>query len=283
VRLALLLTGAALACAACSAGPTERPTSTTPDTTTAPAPSAPATPAATPSPATVRDAADTVHDAVTTTRATGKHIEQDIELETDGKTMSLSVTGDFDFAADRGRLAVDLPGGAIDHIDEIFTDGHVYVSEAANAPGRWIRLDRDTAKAHYWLRAPANDPEHVLEQIAGIDTPEVVGTETLDGTPTTHYQGELPHDALLLRGTDKLRTSTQKLDDALAPDTLHIAAHLWIDNRGHIARTRLVLDLDELTSTTTTTFTTPRTPIDTTTPDPQDVSPTNEMTGILIG
>jgi hypothetical protein len=54
-----------------------------------------------------------VRTAVATVRQDAARIDEKIEIAGDGTTYELAVTGGFDFAGDRGRIAVDFPGGAI--------------------------------------------------------------------------------------------------------------------------------------------------------------------------
>ncbi|MEU3889168.1 hypothetical protein [Streptomyces sp. NPDC029041] len=57
-------------------------------------------------------------------------MRQEVALEGEGQVHRLTITGGFDFAADNGHLAVDLPGGAIDHSDQIFAHGKIYIRGA---------------------------------------------------------------------------------------------------------------------------------------------------------
>jgi hypothetical protein len=113
MRRPLVLTAvAALLCAGCSTADTGRDRSA----------------AASPSSTSSSGARSAVRAAVAALREDSAGFRQEIELEGEGQVYGLTVTGGFDFAADRGHLAVDFPGGAIDHSDQVFADGKIYIS-----------------------------------------------------------------------------------------------------------------------------------------------------------
>ncbi|MGR8008664.1 hypothetical protein [Streptomyces hypolithicus] len=112
------------------------------------------------------------------------------------KTYTMDITGSFDLAGDKGHLAVDL-GAA--HIDEIFANGNAYVKGVQGVGDGWGSIRRDKAEAHYVLRAPLNDPEHVLQQVAAMRQITKIGQEQVDGVPAAHYRGTIDYTTLTLR------------------------------------------------------------------------------------
>lgn len=122
-----------------------------------------------------------VRAAVVTIRQDTAHIDQKIEITDDGTAYTLTVTGGFDFAGDRGHIAVDF-GGAISHSEETFADDKIYVTGTHGATkGKWGVMPRDKAEAHYALRAPLNDPEHVLKQVSAMRQVSREGEESIRG------------------------------------------------------------------------------------------------------
>ncbi|MFE8958714.1 hypothetical protein [Streptomyces iakyrus] len=114
-RPLVLAAAATLLCAGCS-------------TADAGHPDKPAAASSSPSSGSSSASGSAVRAAVAALRENTAGFRQKIELEGDGKVYGLTVSGGFDFAADKGHLAVDLPGGAIDHSDQIFADDKIYIS-----------------------------------------------------------------------------------------------------------------------------------------------------------
>ncbi|MDP9608137.1 hypothetical protein [Streptomyces demainii] len=146
---------------------------------------------------------DIVRAAVAKARATSARIDGTVVVRGGDGESVLSLAGPFDLAADRGRLSVDLPDGAVDHMDEVFDEGKVYLSQGV-PQGHWAVIDRAKARAHSLLRAPLNDPEHVLRQASAIRDVSDRGTTTIDGRPVHLFGGTLDHRTL----TSAWRTST---------------------------------------------------------------------------
>ncbi|OPC76929.1 hypothetical protein B4N89_40755 [Embleya scabrispora] len=238
-------------------------------------PSQPAPPAA--------DHGETVRTAIAATRAGTAHFETRHELGAEGKHFMLTMTGDFDFAGDLGHVAVDFPEGGISHIDEIFADGRVHVSNLPQTEGKWATMPRTAAEAHYVLRAPLNDPEHVLEQLASIHETTRVGAEDLDGTPTTHYRGALLEDAITLRITEKIRAGPPDIAPLFPDGRLSIPADVWLNSEGRVVRTRLTLQEAGMDVVATTTFSRHGTPVHVDTPKAEQTVPVDTIKGVLPG
>ncbi|MGX1128805.1 hypothetical protein RKD49_000995 [Streptomyces glaucescens] len=210
-------------------------------------------------------------------------IDEEIELAAEGEEYGLTVTGDFDFAADRGRLAVRFPGGAIGRSDEIFAEGRIYISGVAGIDeGAWGVLPRDEAEAHYALRAPLNDPEHVLRQISAMRQTTEEGEETVHGVRATHYRGTIDHDTLTLRMADDVRTKTDQARDMLGGD-LPVFADAWIDGRGRLVQTRMALNMSGTRVTVTMALSDFGKPVKVTVPKDSDTVPVSSATGVLNG
>ncbi|MFG3722529.1 LppX_LprAFG lipoprotein [Streptomyces massasporeus] len=208
---------------------------------------------------------------------------QKVELEGEGKVYGLTVTGGFDFAADQGHLTVDLPGGAIDHSDQIFANGKIYVSGAREiAEDTWGVLPRDKAEAHYLLRAPLNDPEHVLEQIAAMRKVSREGEEDIQGVRAVHYRGILDHRTVTLRMAPDVRTKMDQARDTLGSD-LPVFADAWVDGRGRLVQTRTSVNMAGARSTLTMTLSDIGEPVRVTVPRTSETVPVSEVGGILNG
>ncbi|MFE5845612.1 LppX_LprAFG lipoprotein [Streptomyces niveus] len=230
------------------------------------------------------DPGKALRDAVAATRGTSVRLDQEIELGDGTKTYQMSITGDFDLAGDKGRIAVEMPGGVGDkRMDEIFVDGMVYLRGGVKgAEDKWGSISRDKAEAHSVLRAPLNDPEHALVQVAAAKKVSDEGTETVNGSPTTHYRGMLDHATTASR----LDKSTRgKMDEAreLLGDDLPVFADAWVDDAGRVVRTRLTFDMSGAGMTTTMTFSDFGQPVKATAPPTADTVPLTSVAGVFPG
>ncbi|MCX4584989.1 hypothetical protein [Streptomyces sp. NBC_01481] len=225
--------------------------------------------------------ASTVRAAVAATSGSTARIEEKIELRDGGTTYVLSVTGSFDLAKDKGRLAVDLPGGAISHMDEIFAGDTVYLRGVNGLEDAWGSMARDRAEAHFLLRAPLNDPEHVLRQVAAMQKVSRLGEENVNGVPAVHYRGTLDHQTLTLRLATGVRTKADAMRDALGSE-IPVFADAWVDGKGRVVR--VGLSFTSMTSVTVTmTLSDLGKPVTAVAPAPGRVLPVTGVTGVLPG
>ncbi|MCF3106445.1 LppX_LprAFG lipoprotein [Streptomyces roseoverticillatus] len=224
----------------------------------------------------------TVRAAVETTSRSTARIDEEIEVNGGpAQKYTFTIKGDFDMAADKGNLKVDLQGKQ--HLDEIFAGGNVYLKGVMpESPELWGSVPRDEPQSHYLLRAPVNDPEHVLRQVAAMRDTKKAGEEKVNGTPTTHYRGTLDFDTLTLRMTSEARAKAAELRDMMG-GKLPVQAEAWLDDRGRVARTRLSYVLGTVGSTATMTLSDPGKPVNATPPADKDVVPAASVSGVLPG
>ncbi|MGW6788412.1 hypothetical protein [Streptomyces chartreusis] len=239
--------------------------------------------AASPSSTSSSDSRSAVRAAVAALREASAEFRQEIELEGEGQVYGLTVAGSFDFAADRGHLTVDLPGGAIDHSDQVFADGKIYISGIQGVgKDAWGVLPRDKAQAHYLLRAPLNDPEHVLQQIAAMREISREGEEKVQGVRAVRYRGILDHRTVTLRMAPDVRTKTDQARDTLGSD-LPVFADAWVDDRGRLVQTRMSVNLSGAQVRLTMSLSDIGERVRVTVPKAVDTIPVNEVSGILNG
>ncbi|MCG8968857.1 MULTISPECIES: LppX_LprAFG lipoprotein [Streptomyces] len=224
-----------------------------------------------------------VRAAVAALRANRAEFRQKYELESEGQEYGLTITGGFDFAADKGHLAVDLPGGAIDHSQQVFADGKIYISGVQGiGEGSWGVMPRDKAEAHYLLRAPLNDPEHVLEQIAAMHNVSREGEENVQGVHAVRYGGVLDHRTVTLRMATDVRTRMDQVRDTLGSD-VPVFADVWIDDRGRLVQIRMSVNMSGTGMTLTMALSNLGQPFGVTVPRASDTVPVTEVGGILNG
>ncbi|MER6570798.1 hypothetical protein ABT288_32580 [Streptomyces sp. NPDC001093] len=227
--------------------------------------------------------ADAVRAAVARTGATTARLHERIEVSGGGETYTLTVTGGFDFAGGRGSLAVDFPEGAVSHIDETFADGKVYVKGASGVDAAaWGVMPREKPEAHYALRAPANDPEHVFRQTAAMERVSREGEETVNGVRAVHYRGMLDHKTLALRMARAVRSKMDRAR-AMLGDDLPAFADAWVDGRGRLVQTCMTLNLAAVQVKVTMTLSGLGAPVSVKTPRPGDTVPVSDMNGVLTG
>ncbi|MFD8236191.1 hypothetical protein ACFV20_30465 [Streptomyces sp. NPDC059696] len=229
------------------------------------------------------DARSAVRAAVAALREGSAEFRQEVELKGEGQVYSLTVAGGFDFAGDKGHLAVDFPGGAIEHSDQVFADGKIYISGAEDiGKDAWGVMPRDKAEAHYLLRAPLNDPEHVVEQIAAMREITRASEENVQGVRAVRYRGILDHRTVTLRMAHDVRTRMNQVRDALGSD-LPVFADVWVDGRGRLVQLRMSVNLSGAQSTLTMTLSDIGEPVRVTVPRAADTVPVAEVGGILNG
>ncbi|UXY32088.1 hypothetical protein [Streptomyces sp. HUAS TT20] len=134
-------------------------------------------------------------------RSTSVTISQSLVLQDDGKRTLLSIDGPFDLAHDRGKLFVHA-GGPIEQLDQIFVGDKTYLSTRKD---QWLVTDRSKAESHHLLRAPLNDPQYLLAQIAATTKVTKSSKDLVFGGAATHYRGVLGHHALTSRTAEETR------------------------------------------------------------------------------
>ncbi|SDJ43836.1 hypothetical protein [Streptomyces indicus] len=210
-------------------------------------------------------------------------VDESVELGNGTTTYELTVEGAFDFAADRGRLTVRLPGGAVDQVEEVFADGKVYVKGAAGVgSGRWGVIGRTDAEAHYLLRAPVNDPEHVLTQLGRMTKITKAGARKVGSVETVQYTGLLDHETQMLRMADERRASMDDAVEAMGQG-LPVLGDVWIDGEGRVVQCRLRVNAGGGKATVTLKFAELSEPVEAEAPPATKTTPVHELTGILIG
>jgi hypothetical protein len=229
-----------------------------------------------------------VRAAVARTVRTTARVETRIRMRlgtgANAKHYALGITGDFDLGRDRGRLAVDFPGGgAVHHIDEIFADGQVYVRGLVpERPDVWGSIPRADARAHYLLRAPLNDPEHKFRQLAEARRYELLGEREVNGSPTSSYRVKFGIETLTLGLADDLRAKEDEVRQATRGG-LDVQVQVWIDGQGRIVRHETILGGTQFEVAETTTLSDFGQPVEVTAPPPDEVAPMLKYSGVLPG
>ncbi|MGW7264939.1 LppX_LprAFG lipoprotein [Streptomyces sp. NPDC054842] len=223
-----------------------------------------------------------VRAAVTAVGKKTARIDESVRISDGESEYVLTVKGDFDLARDRGKLAVDFPGGAVSHSDEVFADGRIFVSQPAANQKTWGVMPRGKAEAHYLLRAPLNDPEHFLGQISAMRKVSREGTESIRGQRATHYRGILEHSALTSRMAEDVRKKTDRARDMLGSD-LPVFADAWVDGDGRLVQARTTVNMSGADVSVTMRISDFGKPVRVSVPKADETFPMRSATGVLNG
>jgi hypothetical protein len=180
-----------------------------------------------------------------------------------------------------------------------FVDKAMYVNGGAEAAGEmdgksWIKFDMSKAGAGQEANPLAGaggtaeqNPAAQSTFLTEAEDVREVGTETVDGVKTTHYQGTATLDALKksLKGTDKAtRDKRQKsLDEFAELGIDKLSMDLWVDGEDHTKRFRMRGDADKGPLDMTITFYDVNKPVTVTAPPAKDVADLAEMMKGLEG
>ncbi|MFF3371433.1 LppX_LprAFG lipoprotein [Streptomyces sp. NPDC002680] len=182
-----------------------------------------------------------VRAAIDRTSADSARLAEKIELRSGDSptTYVFAIAGAFDLAGDRGRLTVELEDSGMDPVEEVFVGDTVYVrgSRAVDA-GKWAAAVRSEALSRYFLRAPLNDPEHLLRQIRAMRQVSNEGREQVNGAPAVHYRGTIDHATATLRMTARTKQGLDKMRETLGAD-VPVYADVWVDGKGRAVQARL--------------------------------------------
>jgi hypothetical protein len=182
-----------------------------------------------------------VRAAIERTSADSARVDEKIELRSADSptTYVFAIAGAFDLAGDKGRLTVELEGSGMDPVEEVFVGDTVYMWGAqAVGEGKWASVVRSEAMTRYFLRAPLNDPEHLLRQMKAMRQVTNEGKEQVNDAPAVHYRGTLDHTTATLRMTRESQQGLDKLREQLGED-MPVYADVWVDGKGRAVQARL--------------------------------------------
>jgi hypothetical protein len=167
-----------------------------------------------------------------------------------GRSASTTGTGAVDFRDGTATLSLRISRiGAVDAVDLGRT---VYAALPPQAVGdisrgrQWVSVDLDRVDVGLFgdtvvqLGAGATgNPADLPALLAGLrDDATLVGPETLDGTPTTHYRGTVDLAAVAAR-TPALAALVERFRTELSTTLLPV--EVWIDGAGRLHRVDEVL------------------------------------------
>jgi hypothetical protein len=196
----------------------------------------------------VKSAVDPVAQAATNTANAGSvEVAMSGKLSAAGQDVPLAGEGTFDLKAKRGHFTIttSVPGKGDVQVEEIMDNLVIYLRSdaltgALPAGKKWLKLDlKETGRksgidlSQLQQLSGSGDPTQFLTYLAKAGDVRKVGSEVVNGTPTTHYHAVIDFDKLAgSAGTaaDSVR-QVQKLTGAKSLPT-----EIWIDASQRVRR-----------------------------------------------
>lgn len=180
-----------------------------------------------------------------------------IKSESGPLAKGLSYNGAFDFSAHRGRFQLDPSAlgikasvGTIDAVFDFSNGLIVYVTYPQVSqviPGKsWIKVDVGAVTAattgvnvNSLFLGGGSDPTSGMRLLAGAAQVTRVGTETVRGTPTTHFHVIVDVDKAAAAAPPQAREAMQKLAALYIVKSLPL--DVWLDGQGRMRRYQQVM------------------------------------------
>jgi LppX_LprAFG lipoprotein len=195
----------------------------------------------------VRNAVDPVAQAATTT-AKERTVQASVNgtILEDGEQFEFSAKGAFDLEADRATMQVKtrIPGLGNVRFDEL-TDGlTMYLRSDELTTGvigdkHWIKVDLEKLAGEQGAdlgelqQLGSADPTDFLAYLKQVRDVHKLGSEDIDGTPTTHYRATIDLDKVADSAGDAAE-SVRQLQKLSGQKT--IPTDVWIDAQGRARR-----------------------------------------------
>jgi hypothetical protein len=159
----------------------------------------------------VKSAVDPVAQAATKTRSAGSvEVAMSGKASAAGQEIPLQGEGVFDLKAQRGRftMTTSVPGQDGVKIEEIVDGLVLYMHSDALTKGlpggkRWLKIDLKAAAGKQGVDitqlqslSGGGDPTQFLTYLAKAGDVRKVGSEDVNGTPTTHYHATIDFEKL---------------------------------------------------------------------------------------
>jgi hypothetical protein len=200
---------------------------------------------AAPSPAKVLDAAY----ATTTGSGTAKvDLTGQISTSVDGQPENVPINADgvLDFGHKSADLNESIAGAAKDVTETRYLDGMLYQRIPAQADlltggKQWIAIDTNQVAASQGnsglsslLASAPSDPTQLLVYLTAVEGQvTIVGPDTVDGVPTTHYDATIDLDKVATLNPGAAST-TKRLEQELGSNSLPV--QLWVDQQNRLRK-----------------------------------------------
>ncbi|MFG2358851.1 hypothetical protein [Streptomyces sp. NPDC048521] len=164
----------------------------------------------------------------------------------EGQALTAHGSGVADLKDGTSRVTLTSQGTTV---EQRVVDGVVYQKPSGTQRGTvpdgktWTKIDLTrSAKNGSAGRSQVSDPAEPVRYLKDIGSEDVtrLGTQTLDGTPTTHYRVSVPVSALSQGTAGQERELRRQLGTSTLP------LELWLDGQGRLRQERVRLTLHPL-------------------------------------
>jgi hypothetical protein len=241
----------------------------------------------------VKNAVEPVAQAASKTAAAGTvQVAITGKVSAAGQEIPLDGTGVVDLKGKHGRMQMTttVPGKGEVKIEELLDGLVLYMrSDAltASLPGgkHWIKLDLEALshKAGFDLaqlqQLGGSDPTQWLSYLKTAAGVEKVGSEDINGTPTTHYHATIDLDKVADRA-GSAAAGVRRLEQVTGSKTL--PTDIWIDDQGRVRRQALDYSIKQpapMRIQFTIDFERFGVPVDVHTPDASDIVDLTDVVG----
>ena len=205
----------------------------------------------------VKNAVDPVAQAATKTVNSGSvEVAMSGKVSAAGQEIPLKGEGVFDLKAKRGQLTMttSVPGQGDVRVEEIMDGLVLYMRSDALAgalPGgkQWLKVDlvaagRKTGIDMSQLQqlSGGGDPTQFLTYLAKAGDVHKVGSEDINGTPTTHYHATIDFEKLA-GSAGKAADSVRQLEQVSGVKKL--PTDIWIDAAQRVRRQTVAIDVKQ--------------------------------------
>jgi hypothetical protein len=198
--------------------------------------------------------------AEVSTRQTGVTLAMTMQFSSPslpGGSYAITANGSFDERAHTGQMTMDLsgvpgfsslPGGGGNgqvQMTMLYPDIYMHMPFLAGqlpAGKTWMKLDITKAAAAAGVSSSSfsslgqNDPTQFLEYLRGSAGGVVsLGSETVEGVPTTHYHGELELSHILANTPSSEQAAAKSALERLGSGGA-FPVEVWIDAQGRVRR-----------------------------------------------
>lgn len=158
--------------------------------------------------------------------------------------LAITLNGGINFVSHQTQFTMDM--AELGTVTTVFDDGVIYekIPDLAGMPGGkpWVKLDLKSLAQdggplgalgqmlQQGMDSQQSDPSHALDFLDGVTgTVTTVGTETIDGVPTTHYRFPVDvHKAIQRLGTDQ--SDFQQFIEGMGIE--NPVVDVWLDGQG---------------------------------------------------
>jgi hypothetical protein len=191
---------------------------------------------------------DTLMSAVSHTAAQTARIAITTATQTQGMSMSFTMTGEYDFAHSRGMITMAAPFD----MTELFLPPKVYLKLSGTGSSlphgkSWVAMDTGTSGSLGSILGPfgpADNPADMLESLTAVAGSErVLGTTRVRGVLTTEYQVNIDPAKMAAKVPAPERASFRQFTQSLGKGAIPV--DVWVDGQNQVRQVRLSLHMPD--------------------------------------